>query len=49
MLNLTGEVLGLAPEMFPFQLLFLALVGGALVVSWQRDTDTLPTDVAGAR
>ena len=47
-LNLTGELLGLAPEMFPFQLPFLALVGAALLVSWQRDTDTRPTDGAGA-
>jgi membrane protease YdiL (CAAX protease family) len=48
MLNLTGELLGLAPEMFPFQLLFLALVGAALVVSWQRGVDTRSKDVAGA-
>jgi len=46
MLNLTGEVLGLAPEMFPFQLLFLVVVGAALVVSWRRGADTRPKDVA---
>ena len=48
MMNLTGELLGLAPELFPFQLPFLVLVAAALVVSWQRGTDTRPRDVAGA-
>ncbi len=40
MMNLTGELLGLAPELFPFQLPFLVLIAAALVVSWQRGTDT---------
>ncbi|WP_380676539.1 CPBP family intramembrane glutamic endopeptidase [Salinigranum sp. GCM10025319] len=48
MMNLTGELLGLAPELFPFQLPFLVLVAATLVVSWQRGTDTRPKDVAGA-
>jgi len=48
MMNLTGELLGLAPELFPFQLPFLVLVAAALVVSWQRGTDTRSEDVAGA-
>jgi len=48
MMNLTGELLGLAPELFPFQLPFLVLVAAALVVSWQRGTDTRSKDVAGA-
>jgi membrane protease YdiL (CAAX protease family) len=48
MMNLTGEILGLAPELFPFQLPFLVLVAAALIVSWQRGTDTRPKDVAGA-
>jgi membrane protease YdiL (CAAX protease family) len=48
LMNLTGELLGLAPELFPFQLPFIALVAVALVVSWQRGTETRPKDVAGA-
>jgi membrane protease YdiL (CAAX protease family) len=40
MMNLTGELLGLAPELFPFQLPFLVLIAAALVVSWRRGTDT---------
>jgi membrane protease YdiL (CAAX protease family) len=48
MMNLTGELLGLAPELFPFQLPFLVLVAAVLVVSWRRGTDARPTDVAGA-
>jgi membrane protease YdiL (CAAX protease family) len=48
MMNLTGELLGLAPKLFPFQLPFLVLVAAALIVSWQRGTDTRPKDIAGA-
>jgi membrane protease YdiL (CAAX protease family) len=47
-MNLTGELLGLAPELFPFQLPFLVLVAAALVVSWRRGADTRSKDVAGA-
>lgn len=36
MMNLTGEFLGLAPEMFPFMLLGNLLVAAVLVVTWRR-------------
>lgn len=36
MMNLTGEFLGLAPEMFPFMLLGNLLVAAMLVVTWRR-------------
>lgn len=36
MMNLTGELLGLAPEMFPFMLVGNALLGGLLVFAWRR-------------
>ena len=49
MMNLTGELLGLAPELFPFQLPFLVLVAAALVVNWRRGTDARPRNVLGAR
>jgi len=48
MMNLTGELLGLAPELFPFQLPFLVLIAAALVVNWRRGTDARPKGVAGA-
>ncbi|MDX1748512.1 MAG: CPBP family intramembrane glutamic endopeptidase [Halobacteriales archaeon] len=47
MMNLTGELLGLAPEMFPFQLPFLVVIAVVLVVSWRRDTSPRPKDLAG--
>jgi membrane protease YdiL (CAAX protease family) len=49
MMNLTGELLGLAPELFPFQLPFLVLVAAVLVVSWRRGAETRPVRVAGVR
>ena len=48
MMNLTGELLGLAPELFPFQLPFLVLIAVALVVNWRRGTDARQKGVAGA-
>lgn len=36
MMNLTGEFLGLAPEMFPFLLSGHLLIAGVLVLTWRR-------------
>lgn len=36
MMNLTGELLGLSPEMFPVLLLGTAFVASVLVLSWRR-------------
>jgi len=38
MMNLTGELLGLAAEMFPFLLVGNALAAAAVVVSWRRSS-----------
>lgn len=36
MLNLTGEVLGLAQELFPFLLVGYTIIAGVLIVYWRR-------------
>ncbi|WP_191965842.1 MULTISPECIES: CPBP family intramembrane glutamic endopeptidase [Haloferax] len=41
LMNLTGEFLGLAPEMFPFLLVGTALAAMAVVVSWRRSQPTV--------
>ncbi len=41
MMNFTGLVLGLAPEMHPFSLVGTAVVVAVLVVSWRRPTASL--------
>lgn len=39
MMNLTGEVLGLAPALFPFMLWGYAVLAGLLLVHWSRHDD----------
>lgn len=41
MMNFTGELLGLAPELFPFLLLGNVLLGVVLVLSWRRSGNGL--------
>jgi membrane protease YdiL (CAAX protease family) len=48
-MNFTGELLGLAPELFPFQLPFLVLVAAALVMGWRRQASGLPASATGVR
>jgi uncharacterized protein len=43
MMNLTGELLGISPEMYPFVLVGHALAAGAVVVRWRRTLPARPT------
>lgn len=43
MLNLTGEVLGLAPNLFPFLLVGFAVIAGSLVLHWRRTGEETAT------
>lgn len=36
MMNLTGEVFGLAPELFPFLLVGYTIIAGGLIIHWRR-------------
>lgn len=49
MMNLTGEFLGLAPEMFPFMLMGKLLAATVLVLTWQRSGYSLLPPLQGAR
>ncbi len=43
MMNLTGEVLGISPDMYPFIISGHALAAGVLVTSWRRQGPRMPS------
>lgn len=40
MMNLTGELLGMSPAMYPFAVVGHAVAAGVLVLSWRRGPRT---------